>query len=170
MLFAAKGKILKIKAGGSCTYTLHPHVSKADQPVNGGGAKSRRTDTEPPSFLYSMSAQSRPPGLSLTTVCRSIRRTIRKERRGRGGRNKGKKNEGSELSPPLRLLFNTATERGRERARLSKRKSDRGWSPLTKYKAVASEQSQYSAVCVCVCVCVCVRVPVQCLVYHRAAN
>lgn len=46
-------------------------------------------------------------------------------------------NEGSELSPPLRLLFNTATERG-EIARLSKRKSDRGWSLVTKYEAAAS--------------------------------
>lgn len=62
---------------------------------------------------------------------------------------KGKMNEGSELSPPLRLLFNTATERG-EIARLSKRKSDRGWSLLTKYEAAASVQSQYMCVCVCV--------------------
>lgn len=66
-----------------------------------------------------------------------------KEKRER----RGKKNEGSELSRPPRLLFSAATER--ERARLSKRKSDRGWPPLTKYKAVASEQSQYSAVRVC---------------------
>lgn len=77
-----------------------------------------------------------------------VRKRERKEK-------KKKKNEGSELSPPLRLLFNTATARGRERARLSKRKSDTGWSPLTKYKAVASEQTQYSAVFVCVFLWIC---------------
>lgn len=70
-----------------------------------------------------------------------------KERKMWREERKGKMNEGSELSPPLRLLFNTATERG-EIARLSKRKSDRGWSLVTKYEAAASVQSQY--VCVCV--------------------
>lgn len=114
---------------GLCTYILHLHVNAsqiaADQPVSGGSDKSKKADIEPPPFLYSISAWSLSPGLSLTTVCRSIQGTIRKERCGREERKKGKKkkkNEGSELSPPLRLLFNTATERGRERSEVKQEK------------------------------------------------
>lgn len=57
-----------------------------------------------------------------------------------GEREKRKKNEGSELSLPRRLLFIADTERAG--ARLRNRKSDRGWSLLTKYTAAGSVQSQ----------------------------
>lgn len=150
--------LILIHSATACKSIMCTH-SKADRPVSGGSNKSRKADTEPPPFLYSICAHC----VSWTKFNNSLPlySEYDKERKTwKGERKKRKKNEGSELSPPLRLLFNTATERGRERARLSKRKSDRGWSPLTKYKAVASEQSQYSTVCV----------PVQCLVYHRAAN
>lgn len=140
-----KGGSCATHSACACERIMQTH-SKGSGAASDSGDKSRKADTEPPPFLYSISAQSLSLRPSLTTVCRSIQRTIRKERRGRGERKreKKKKNEGSELSPPPRLLFNTATERGRERARLSKRKSDRGCSPLTKYKAVASEQSVFS--------------------------
>lgn len=109
--------------------------SKANWSISSDSNKSREADTG----LLSLNK----------SVCRSIQRELRKERSGKRERRKEKKSERSVLSPPLRLLSNTATDRGRERVRLSKRKSDIGGSPLTKYKAVASQQSQYSAQCVC---------------------
>lgn len=166
---AKKGKIVhsslqltNTRADGLCTCTLHLHINtlcafrvRQTSLLVVAVIKAGRQILNRLRFLYSISAQTLSPGLihSSTTVCRSIQRTIRKERRGKRARENGREKErGLRVKPSPETPLQHSH---RERKRKSEVKQEKKWQeaglPWTKYKAVASERSHYSAVSVCVC-------------------